>query len=148
MDGPVAQSPHEVVNPSELAPPQGFSHGVVAGPGRTIFLGGQAGHGADGHLQGVTLVEQFDAACAGIVATLAAAGAGPEHLVTLQIFVTDADAYRGKLGPIGEAYRRHFGKHYPTMGLFEVNALFDPDARVELMGVAVVPELPGTSQSG
>jgi enamine deaminase RidA (YjgF/YER057c/UK114 family) len=140
MDGPVAPTPHRVVNPPELASPRGFSHAVVARPGRTIFLGGQAGHDSEGRLAGQTLVEQFDAACCAIVTTLRAAGAGPDHLVSLQIFVTDAEAYRAALGPIGEAYRRHFGKHYPAMGLFEVRALFDPQARVELMGVAVVPE--------
>lgn len=131
---------HRLVNPESLAPPTGFSHAVVAAPGRTIYLGGQAGHGASGVLRGESLVEQFDAACGGIAEALRAAGGQPEHIVTLQVFVTDAETYRANLGPIGEAYRRHFGKHYPAMGLFEVTALFDPKARVELMGVAVVPE--------
>jgi enamine deaminase RidA (YjgF/YER057c/UK114 family) len=139
MDRPVRRTPHLVVNPPELAPPLGFSHAVVSGPGRTIHLGGQAGHGPDGRLVGETLVEQFDAACGAVAATLRAAGGGPEHLVSLQIFVTDVAAYRASLDPIGRAYQRHFGKHYPAMGLFEVAELFDPDARVELMGTAVLP---------
>jgi enamine deaminase RidA (YjgF/YER057c/UK114 family) len=139
MVRPVSEDRHRLVNPDSLAPPVGYSHAVVAAPGRTVYLGGQAGHGADGVLQGDTLVEQFDAACGGIAEALRAAGGAPEHLVTLQVFVTDAESYRANLGPIGEAYRRHFGRHYPAMGLFEVTALFDPRARVELMGVAVVP---------
>ena len=139
MDGPVSQSPHELVNPPELAPPAGYSHAVVAGPGRTIYLGGQAGHGPDGNLRGETMAEQFAAACDSLVIALAAAGGRPEHLVSVQIFVTDAEVYRANLGLIGEAWRRHVGKHYPALGLFEVRELFDPDARVELMGVAVVP---------
>jgi enamine deaminase RidA (YjgF/YER057c/UK114 family) len=142
VDRPVIDGPHRSVNPSTLAPPTGFSHAVVAAPGRTVYLGGQAGHDADGHLQGQTLVEQFDAACAGVAEALRAAGGQPEHLVSLQVFVTDADSYRANLGPIGEAYRRHFGKRYPAMGLFEVTALFDPKAMVELMGVAVIPDEP------
>ena len=56
----------------------------------------------------------------------------------MQIFVTDAAAYRDALKEIGGAYRRHFGRHYPAMGLFEVAGLFDPEAKVELMCVAVV----------
>ena len=136
----MTDGPHRQVNPESLAPPTGYSHAVVAAAGHTIYLGGQAGHGPNGVLQGETLVEQFDAACAGIAEALRAAGGGPEHLVSLQVFVTDAETYRAKLGPIGEAYRRHFGRHYPAMGLFEVTALFDPKAQVELMGVAVVPE--------
>ena len=47
-------------------------------------------------------------------------------------------AYRAALYPLGRAWRRHFGTHYPAMGLFGVTGLFDPDALVEVMGVAVV----------
>ncbi|HYO61242.1 MAG TPA: RidA family protein, partial [Actinomycetota bacterium] len=46
----------------------------------------------------------------------------------------------GSLAEIGAAYREHFGRHYPAMALFEVSGLFEPDALVELVGVAVVPD--------
>ena len=39
---------------------------------------------------------------------------------------------------LGEVWRRHFGRRYPAMALIGVSALFEPDARVELMGVAVL----------
>jgi len=42
------------------------------------------------------------------------------------------------LSEIGKAWQRHFGKHYPAMGLFGVAALFSPELMVELMGVAVI----------
>jgi enamine deaminase RidA (YjgF/YER057c/UK114 family) len=73
------------------------------------------------------------------VAALEAAGARPEHLVSLQIFVADLEAYRGSLGPIGKAYRKHFGKHYPAMALLGTTELFDSEATVELVGIAVIP---------
>ena len=41
-------TPHELVNPPELAPAVGFAHAVAAGPGRTVYLGGQAGIHPDG----------------------------------------------------------------------------------------------------
>ena len=90
--------------------------------------------------EGSTIVEQFDHAAANVVAALEAAGARPEDLVSLQIFVTDAEEYRSSLEPIGEAWRGHFGRHYPAMALFEVAGLFDADAKVELLGIAVIPE--------
>jgi enamine deaminase RidA (YjgF/YER057c/UK114 family) len=132
--------PHELVNPESLPPPKGFTHAVVAEGGRTVYLGGQAGHRADGTLAGDDLVGQFDQACANVVAALEAAGAPPEHLVQLLIFVTDVDAYREGLGPIGEAYRKHFGKHYPAMALLGTTELLDPGAKVELVGVALIPD--------
>ena len=137
MEGPV--TPHRIVNPETLAPPEGFAHAVVAAPGRTIYLGGQVAYDAEGRLTGDTMAEQLDVAAGNVVEALRAAGGAPEHLVSLQIFVTDVEAYRAALGPVGAAYRRHFGRHYPAMALFEVSRLFDPGALVELVGVAVVP---------
>ena len=131
MEGPV--TPHRIVNPDTLAPPAGFAHAVVAAPGRTVYLGGQIG-------EGTTMSEQFAAAATNVVTALRAAGAEPHHLVSLTIFVTDVAEYRRALDPIGAAYREHFGRHYPAIALFEVSGLFEPDALVELVGIAVVPD--------
>jgi enamine deaminase RidA (YjgF/YER057c/UK114 family) len=133
-------TPHRVVNPEGLAPAVGFAHAVVAAPGRTVYLGGQAAQGPDGAIKGATMVEQFDLAAANLVAALAAAGGGPEHLVSLHVYVTDAAAYRAALAELGAAYRRHLGRHYVATALFEVAGLFDPAAKVELVGIAVVPD--------
>jgi enamine deaminase RidA (YjgF/YER057c/UK114 family) len=136
---PEPEAPYLPINPDTLPRPVGFAHAMAAAPGRTLYIAGQAGHRGDGTLAGSDLVEQFDQAAANVVEALRAAGAKPAHLTWMQIFVTDAAAYRGALKPIGEAYRRHFGRHYPAMGLFEVSGLFDPEAKVELMCVAVIP---------
>jgi len=132
-------SPHEILNPPTLADPVGFSHAVVASAGRTVYLGGQAAHDADGNIVGTTTAEQFAQAAANVVAALAAAGAAPDHLVSLQIFVTDVGEYRTSLPELSTAYRTHFGRHYPAIALLEVKGLFDPAAKVELVGIAVVP---------
>ena len=133
-------TPHRVVNPEGLAPPVGFAHAVVAVPGRTIYLGGQTAHGADGSIVGATVIEQFEVAAGNLVTALAAAGGSPEHLVSLQIYTTEIDRYRASLAELGAAYRRHLGRHYVAAALFEVAGLFDPAAKVELVGIAVVPE--------
>ncbi len=132
-------TPHEILNPHTLPDPVGFTHAVVAGPGRTIYLGGQAALDADGKLVGETMAEQFGQSAANVAAALAAAGAGPEHLVSMMIYVTDVAAYRDALGELAGVYREHFGRHYPAIALFEVKGLFDPAALVELVCVAVVP---------
>jgi enamine deaminase RidA (YjgF/YER057c/UK114 family) len=131
---------HELVNPEGLPPARGFSHAVIAAPGRTVYLGGQTAHGPDGSLEGARTAEQFDRAAANLVLALEGAGARPEDLVSVQIFVTDADEYRSSLGRIGEIWRERLGRRYPAMALFEVAGLFDPDAKVELVGIAVIPE--------
>jgi len=132
--------PHRIVNPAALAPPSGFAHAVVAAPGRTVYLGGQAAQAPDGSIAGRGVVEQFEVAAGNLVTALAAAGGRPEHLVSVQIFVTSAAAWRAALGELGAAWRRHLGRHYPAVSLFEVAGLFDPAAEVELVATAVVPD--------
>jgi enamine deaminase RidA (YjgF/YER057c/UK114 family) len=83
------------------------------------------------------MAEQFDVAAGNVVLALAGAGARPQDLVSLQIFVTDVAEYQRTSREIGEAYRRHFGRHFPAMALLEVRRLFDPAAKVELMCIAV-----------
>jgi len=136
--GPVT-SPHEMINPGELAPATGFSHAVVAADGRTVYLGGQAGHDGEGKIAGSTIVEQFAQAAANVATALQAVGGSPEDLVSMMIYVTDAAEYRAALEELGGVYREHFGRHYPAIALFEVAGLFDPDAKVELVCTAVVP---------
>jgi enamine deaminase RidA (YjgF/YER057c/UK114 family) len=139
MERPIA-FPHRLVNPSSLARPSGFSHAVVAGEGRTVYIAGQTAQSADGTVEGGSIVEQFDAAARNLLAALEATGGRPEHMVSMQIFVTDAQAYRDARKEIGAVYRRHFGSHYPAAALLEVKGLFDPKAKVELMAVAVIPD--------
>lgn len=118
-----------IVNPPDLPKPSGFSHAVVAG--NTVYLAGQVGTGE-------TLVEQFDGAAKNLVTALTAAGGDVGNLVSLQVFVVDVAAYRSELSNLGRVWRKHFGSHYPAMGLFGVRELFNPESKVELMGVAVI----------
>jgi enamine deaminase RidA (YjgF/YER057c/UK114 family) len=120
---------NEIFNPPELGEPRGFSHAVRSGD--TVYLAGQIG-------AGVGLAEQFDGALGALCTALRAAGGSPADLVSLQVFVTDVPAYRSALRELGAAWRKHFDRHYPAMGLFGVTELADPDALVEVMGIAVL----------
>jgi enamine deaminase RidA (YjgF/YER057c/UK114 family) len=118
---------HEVFNPPELGQPRGFSHAIRSE--NEVYLAGQIGSGE-------TLAEQFDGACTSLLAALRAAGGEATDLVWLQVFVTDVADYRDHLRELGEVWRKHFGRHYPAMGLFGVTGLFEPSAMIELMGIA------------
>jgi enamine deaminase RidA (YjgF/YER057c/UK114 family) len=121
-----------IVNPPELPDPVGFSHAVVAGG--VVYLAGQIGEGG-------SLVEQFDSAAERLLIALRAAGGQPDHLASLVVYVTDMNEYRASLSDLGSVWRRHFGRRYPAMALVGVAALVEPDAKVELMGVAVLPDV-------
>ncbi len=132
---------NEIVTAPELAEPVGYAHAVASqGPGRLVHLGGQTALDAEGKIVGETLVEQLDVAAGNVMAALRAAGGRAEHLVSMQLFVTDVAAYRAQLRELGKVWQRHFGRHYPASGLFGVVRLFDDEALIELMGVAFIPE--------
>jgi enamine deaminase RidA (YjgF/YER057c/UK114 family) len=96
-------SPHEIRNPETLPPPMGFSHAVIAQAGRTVYLAGQTAQQTDGTVVGATLAEQFDVAAGNVVKALEAAGAHPQDLVSMQIFVTDVAEYQRTSKEIGDA---------------------------------------------
>jgi enamine deaminase RidA (YjgF/YER057c/UK114 family) len=126
-----------IVTAPELAPPIGYAHAVIA-TGRTVFLGGQTALNADGAIEGETFAEQFDVAAGNVLAALKAAGAGPEDLVQVLVFVTDVAEYKASLRELGEIWKRRFGRRYPAMALLGVSALFDEAAKVELVATAVI----------
>jgi enamine deaminase RidA (YjgF/YER057c/UK114 family) len=121
-----------IVNPPGLPEPVGFSHAVVAGG--AVYLAGQIG-------EGESLVDQFDSAAGRLLTALRSAGGEPDHLASITVYVTDMDEYRASLSELGEVWRRRFGRRYPAMALVGVAELVEPAAKVELMGVAVLPDV-------
>jgi enamine deaminase RidA (YjgF/YER057c/UK114 family) len=133
--------PPEPVHVPELAPPVGFSHAVASRGGHVVWLAGQNGTDAAGRIVSPgDLVEQLDLALANLLVALAAAGGTPRELVQLRIYVSDVAAYRDGRGRLGEVWRRHFGRYYPALALLGVAGFYDPEALVEVEGVAVLEE--------
>jgi enamine deaminase RidA (YjgF/YER057c/UK114 family) len=139
MEGALTME-HEIVTAHELGNPVGYAHAVVAAPGRTVFLGGQTALRPDGTIEGRTLPEQFAVAASNVLTALRAARGLPEDICSMQIFVTDPSDYKRHLPELGRLWQQSFGRRYPATGLFGVTRLFDDDALIELMAVAVVPE--------
>jgi enamine deaminase RidA (YjgF/YER057c/UK114 family) len=131
-------SEHRIVTAPGLAPPVGYAHAVVAAPGPVVALGGQTALGTDGTIVGATIAEQFDVAAGNVVTALRAAGGRPQDIVSMQIFVTDVPAYKASLRELGPLWQTHFGRRYPATGLFGVTRLFDDEALIELMALAVL----------
>jgi len=127
------------INPPGLARPSGFSHAVVAEGSRLVFLAGQTAMDAGGTLVAGDVVEQFERALANLLAALAAAGGGPQHLASLTVYLVDMDGYRARAADIGAVWRRLVGREYPAMAGIGVARLWDADALVEVQGWAVLP---------
>jgi enamine deaminase RidA (YjgF/YER057c/UK114 family) len=130
-----------LINPVELPPPRGFSHGAV-GRGRLLAVAGQIGCDSDGKLVSDDFAAQFEQAAANVARVLAAAGARAEDLLSLRIYVTDKRRYLDATVAVGAAWRKHFGRHFPAMALLEVKGLLLDDALVEIEALATVGEAP------
>lgn len=127
------------INPPELAPPVGFAHAwlVEHGEQRTLYLAGQCGYDRAGRIvHPGDLVGQLDQALANIGAVLRDAGMTFEDVVQLNFYVTSRDDYATARRQFGVVWKKHCGRHYPGMAMFEVVSLFDPEARIEVQGIA------------
>ena len=131
-------SPHQFLHPKSWKPAQGYAYGVAAS-GRMIFCGGLIGWNAAQQFESDDFIEQAAQALRNIVAVLAEAGAGPEHLVRLTWFVVDKKEYVNRLQELGRVYREIIGRHYPAMALVQVSALVEDRAKLEIEATAVMP---------
>jgi enamine deaminase RidA (YjgF/YER057c/UK114 family) len=126
------------VTPVHFPKPRGYAHGIV-GEGRVLFVSGQIGWDKDARIVSPDFATQFLQALDNLIAVVREAGGGTEHIAKLLAFVTDLDKYREARRAIGEGWRERLGRHYPAMSLVRVAGLLEPDALVEIEGVAVLP---------
>jgi enamine deaminase RidA (YjgF/YER057c/UK114 family) len=128
----------EMLQPAGWRKPRGYSNGVKA-RGALVLTGGLVGWDenevfADG------FVAQVERTLTNILAVVAEAGGGPEHVARLTWYVRSIDTYRASLADLAPVYRRVMGRHYPAMALVQVAGLVEPEALVEIEATAVVPE--------
>ena len=117
--------------------PKGYANGM-AGHGEFVFVGGMIGWDAQG-VFAKGFVAQVRQALHNILAVLAEAGAGPEHIARLTWYVTDLELYRSSLKELGAAYREVMGRHFPTMAVVGVAGLVEREALVEIEATAILP---------
>jgi enamine deaminase RidA (YjgF/YER057c/UK114 family) len=134
MDGRV-----EFLNPDGLSQNPAFSNvAVVSGSVRTIYIGGQDAVDAEGNIVGIgDIAAQTEQVLRNLRTALAAAGAGPEHVVKWNVLVVDGQDF----GAGYAAFQRVWGDqpHPPVITGAVVKGLAHPDFLVEMDAIAVVP---------
>jgi enamine deaminase RidA (YjgF/YER057c/UK114 family) len=126
------------INPAALPKPSGYSHGTLSG--NTLYLGGQTALDVDMKIVSGGIVEQFRQAFTNVLTTLGEAGGVPSDLVSLTIYLTDIPDYQAHGKEIGAVWRELAGPVYPSMAGIGTSALWQSDALIEIVGVAVVPD--------
>ena len=130
---------HKILQPDGWAKPKGYANGVAAA-GRQVFVAGQIGWNGQCIFETQDFVGQFRQALMNVVAVLAEAGAGPEHVTTMTWFITDKTAYLRDAKAVGQVWREIMGRNYPAMTVVQVVALVEDAAQIEIQAQAVIPD--------
>ena len=125
-----------ILVPGIMEPVSHYCHVVRAGP--HVWVSGVVGVDGNGNVP-EDVVAQFDLAIDVMDQCLKAAGAGAEHVVKVQVFLTDITE-RPAINPRRIAY---FGDHRPASTLVEVSALVDARLKVEIECQAYLPGADG-----
>ena len=129
----------DIINPPTLARPVGFSHGILTSGGRLLFLAGQTGSNAEGHIVAPgDIIAQYEQIMRNLQTVVESAGGKMQDITKLNIFVRDRDDYLVHLKQLGQAHRSFFGAYYPAMALFEISRFFQDEALIEIEGLAVI----------
>ena len=129
----------EHLNPAGLNQNPAFTNvAVVSGPVRTIYIGGQDALNAAGEVVGKgDLAAQTEQVLVNLQTALAAAGAGPEHVIKWNLLVVDGQSIEQGYA----AFQRVWGNrpNPPLITAAFVSGLAHPDFLVEMDAIAVVP---------
>lgn len=127
------------LQPPGWAPAKGYANGIAA-RGLQIFVGGQIGWNAQQQFESDDFIAQTAQTLRNIVAVLAEAGAGPQHMVRMTWYILDRVEYNARLKELGQVYREVMGRNFPAMTCVQVAALVEARARVEIEVTAVLPD--------
>lgn len=132
----------EAILPEGWARGPGFSWGMSVSRGRLVTIAGQLATEKGGIAveKGMSFVKQFGMALRNVVDVVRAASGKPTDIVMLRAYVRDMDAFKSNPGEIRQLWLSTIGKHYPSMTMIGVTMLFDPNALVEIDGLAVVQD--------
>lgn len=127
------------INPPGWARPKGYSNAMV-GRGTIVMVAGQVGWNAAQQFESDDFIAQLRQALTNTVAVLAAAGAKPEHVARMTLYVTDKRLYLARVSEVGAAWRDIMGRTFPAMTLVEVSGLVEDRALIEIESTAIVPD--------
>ena len=131
--------PHSTLLPDGWAPPIGYANGIVAEPGRIVFIAGQVGWNAQQKFESVELAPQFEQALMNLLEVLKQAGGQAAHICRITAYCCDKPAYLAARRSLGAIWRKRMGSHYPAMSMIFVSDLLDEPGKIELEATAVLP---------
>jgi enamine deaminase RidA (YjgF/YER057c/UK114 family) len=138
----------DFLKPDGLSPANGYSHVIVAEPGKVVFIAGQVANDHAGTLVGkgdlrAQTVQVFE----NLKLALAAAGASFDDVVKIGWYVKE---YKPEYLPVLREVRNQYvnSARLPTSTLVGVQTLFQPDYLIEVEAIAVIPQKKSAAKAG
>ncbi len=132
----------QFLKPEGIAPGVGYTHVVVTGPGKLVFIAGQVARDKQGNLVGkgdlkAQTVQVFE----NLKAALASAGASFNDVVKINWYIKDFK--QENLGALRDVRGMYVNKDNPPAStLIGVVALAQDDYLIEVEAVASLPDKP------
>ncbi len=127
----------DILHPEGWDKPIGYANGVAVPAGRIVFIAGQVGWDAKQTFHSEEIAPQFAQALDNVLAVLAEAGGGPEHICRMTAYCCDKGAYLAARRDLGAIWRQRMGTHFPAMSMIFVADLLDAPGLIELEATAV-----------
>jgi enamine deaminase RidA (YjgF/YER057c/UK114 family) len=133
------------LNPDSMPPASGYSHVVVAPPGRLVSISGQVALDKSGNLVGAG---DFEAQCVQVFenlkSALASVGLTFTDVIRTDHYITDIE----HLPVLREVRSRYLpAQNRPASTLVQVDSLFRPDLMVEVSVDAIKRDVESTSSN-
>jgi 2-iminobutanoate/2-iminopropanoate deaminase len=123
---------------AELSTPSGhFSQGIIASPGRMVFISGMTARDADGRVVGAGDIEaQTHRVCQNLKHAVSAAGGTLDDIVRVDVFVRNIEHF----DIIHQVRRQYFDTPAPASTLLEVSKMVSPEMLIEINAIAVIDD--------
>ena len=129
----------QFINPDGLSKPPGYTHVVVAHPGKIVYISGQVANDKAGKVVSSEFRVQVEQVFANLKTALAASGATFDDVVKINYYVRDFS--QDKRTAIRETRDKYINKeHPPASTLVGVAALAGDDYLLEVEAVSVVAD--------
>ncbi|MBE0577091.1 MAG: RidA family protein [Desulfuromonadales bacterium] len=130
----------QLIRPDDWPLATGYENGILAGPGKILFIAGQVGWDKNHHFYSEKLVPQFEQALKNTLTILEKAGGVPEHICRMTCYCTNKQEYLEGRRELGKIWNQLLGKNFPAMSMIFVSGLLASKSVIEIETTAVIAE--------
>jgi len=131
-----AQKP-EHINPAGLSKPAPGTYTHIVKVGKILYIAGQTGVNADGKVVGPGMKEQLEQVFSNLLTALKSQGADFSNVTKTTTYVTSIPEFRAP--EVAAIRNKYVGANPPANTLVQIQALAQPEYKVEIEAVAVLP---------